>query len=116
MDTTILVMHREQSGKVYIISRRGWIMLCVLVYIKQNGETQIKIGQNPQMKKWGADRTRARTRRWGRGCQRWRHDGTSAWVGGGRKFHSFQREPPGGREAQRVRAEKNIGVFTIFRS
>ena len=46
-------MYREQSGKVYIISRRGWIMLCVLVYIKQNGETQIKIGQNRQMKKSG---------------------------------------------------------------
>ena len=28
-------------------------MLCVLVYIKQNGETQIKIGQNRRMKKSG---------------------------------------------------------------
>ena len=38
-------------------------------------------------------------------------------LGEGRaEIPQFQREPPGDHEAQRVRAEKNIGVFPIVRS
>ena len=71
-------------------------MLCVLVYIKQNGETQIKIGQNRQMKKSGGLTGLEHVREGGVGA---------ASVGGttGRRpgcaeggNSSFQREPPGG--------------------